>query len=110
MALATRNLASCTLKAYPTDVEIAFSKDPFGTAAGAPVSVSVPAASPSPAGSAAPAEGASPCPTGLPLASMRTAGSITRVTIAEISLRRTLFSGLMFPFSSPTRMPSRYIR
>ncbi len=34
VALATRNLASCTLKAYPTDVEIAFSKDPFGTAAG----------------------------------------------------------------------------
>ena len=34
VALATRNLASCILKAYPIDVEIAFSKDPFGSAAG----------------------------------------------------------------------------
>ncbi|MBO7687446.1 MAG: hypothetical protein J6V72_13730 [Kiritimatiellae bacterium] len=33
VVLATRNLAACTLKAYPTDVEIAFSKDPFGAAA-----------------------------------------------------------------------------
>ncbi len=34
VALATRNLASCVLKVYPIDVEIAFSKDPFGLAAG----------------------------------------------------------------------------
>ena len=34
VALATRNLASCVLKAYPIDVEIAFSKDPFGLSAG----------------------------------------------------------------------------
>ena len=30
IVVTARNLASCTLKAYPVDVEIAFSKDPFG--------------------------------------------------------------------------------
>ena len=33
VALTARNLASCTVSAYPVDVEIAFSKDPFGTSA-----------------------------------------------------------------------------
>ena len=30
VVVTARNLAACTLKAYPVDVEIAFSKDPFG--------------------------------------------------------------------------------
>ena len=30
IVVTARNLASCTLKAYPVDVEIGFSKDPFG--------------------------------------------------------------------------------
>ena len=30
VVITARNLASCTLKAYPVDVEIGFSKDPFG--------------------------------------------------------------------------------
>jgi len=30
VVVTARNLASCTLKAYPVDVEIGFSKDPFG--------------------------------------------------------------------------------
>ena len=33
VVISSRNLASCTLKAYPTDLEITFSKDPFGVAA-----------------------------------------------------------------------------
>ena len=32
VAITARNLASCTLKAYPVDVEIRFSKSPFGEA------------------------------------------------------------------------------
>ena len=34
VALATRNLSACVLKAYPIDVEIAFSKDPFSLRSG----------------------------------------------------------------------------
>ena len=33
VVISSRNLGSCTLKAYPTDLEITFSKDPFGVAA-----------------------------------------------------------------------------
>lgn len=35
VAISARNLKSCMVKAYPVDVEIAFSKNPFGDAAGA---------------------------------------------------------------------------
>jgi hypothetical protein len=34
VALSTRNLSACVLKAYPIDVEIAFSKDPFALRSG----------------------------------------------------------------------------
>ena len=34
VVLATRNLSACVLKAYPIDVEIAFSKNPFGRTSG----------------------------------------------------------------------------
>ena len=34
VVLSTRNLASCVLKAYPIDVEVAFSKDPFSLRSG----------------------------------------------------------------------------
>ena len=34
VALATRNLSACVLKAYPIDVEISFSKDPFALRSG----------------------------------------------------------------------------
>lgn len=34
VALATRNLSACVLKAYPIDVEVAFSKDPFALRSG----------------------------------------------------------------------------
>ncbi len=33
LVVTARNLEECTIKAYPTDVEVAFSKDPFGDAA-----------------------------------------------------------------------------